>query len=118
MKITLDIPEELVTQLQPFENQISEILALGLMKLNARSESEFEGATEVLEFFSKLPSPEEVIAFRASEKLQNRIHELLDINRTNGLTADEQKEWQQYEYLEHLVRIAKAKAHAKLKGIS
>lgn len=117
MKITLEISEELATQLQPFENQLPQILELGLTKLN-QSPSEFEGVTEVLEFFAKLPTPEEIIALRASEKLQNRVRELLEKNRTIGLTADEQKEWQQYEHLEHLVRIAKAKAHAKLKGIS
>jgi hypothetical protein len=118
VKITLEISDELATQLQPFENQLPEILELGFTKFSARSQSEFEDATEVLEFFATLPTPDEIIALRASEKLQNRIRELLDKNRAIGLTASEQKEWQQYEYVEHLVRIAKAKAHAKLKGIS
>ncbi|MEH2014970.1 hypothetical protein [Nostoc sp.] len=35
---------------------------------------------------------------------------------TQGLTPVEQQAWEQYQYLEHLVRIAKAKAYLKLKA--
>ncbi len=42
--------------------------------------------------------------------------ELLEKNRTNGLTPSEQREWQQYQYVEHLVRLAKANAVRKLKS--
>ena len=51
-----------------------------------------------------------------STALQDRVEDLLEKNRTVGLTPEEQKEWEQYQYLEHLVRLAKAKAYLKLKG--
>jgi len=35
---------------------------------------------------------------------------LLDKTRNTGLSRDELREWQQYEYIEHLVRLAKARA--------
>jgi len=38
------------------------------------------------------------------------------IETTVGLTAEEERLWQHYEYVEHLVRIAKAKALSKLKA--
>ena len=41
---------------------------------------------------------------------------LLEKNRTTGLTADEEEEWRRYQYLEHLVRLAKAKAALKLQA--
>ena len=34
----------------------------------------------------------------------------LEKNREEGLSPAEEQEWQQYEYLEHLVRMAKARA--------
>ncbi len=37
-------------------------------------------------------------------------------NRKEGLTETEEQEWEQYQYLEHLVRIAKAKALLKLRN--
>lgn len=60
-------------------------------------------------------SPEEIITLRPCETLQAQIDFLLEKNRTQGLTADEEQTWQQYQYLEHMVRIAKARALIKLK---
>lgn len=118
LKITLEIPEALATQLQSIGESLPKILELGIRNLNTQSPSQFAGITEVLEFFASLPTPEEIIAFQASEALSNRIHDLLDKNRTIGLTESEQAEWAQYEYVEHLVRIAKAKAVAMLSSTS
>ena len=110
MEITLDIPDELGQQLQSFENQIPHILELGLRELHASSTTRYEGAAEVLEILAGLPSAEKVLNLRPSEALQNRITGLLEKNRSEGLDSDEQREWSQYEYLEHLVRLAKATA--------
>jgi hypothetical protein len=70
---------------------------------------------EVLDFLATLPPPEEIIALRPSEALQVQISNLLEKNRTQGLTPDEEQNWEQYQYLEHLIRMAKAKAYLKLK---
>lgn len=70
---------------------------------------------EVLEFLATLPTPEEIIALRPSEALQAQISNLLEKNRTQGLTPPEEQVWEQYQYLEHLIRMAKAKAYLKLK---
>lgn len=53
---------------------------------------------------------------RPSPALQARVSALLQKNRTQGLDADEQSEWARYRYLEHLVRLAKARAAMKLKA--
>ncbi|MGK7923293.1 MAG: hypothetical protein AB4080_25170 [Trichodesmium sp.] len=55
-----------------------------------------------------MPSAEEIIALRPSETLQNQINILLEKKRTAELTNEEKKQWKQYQYLEHLVPIAKA----------
>ena len=49
---------------------------------------------------------------RPSASLQAWLKEILEKNRTTGLTENEQQQWEQYEYLEHLVRMAKAKAYS------
>ncbi len=116
MTITLHIPEELATRLRPVENQLPRILELGLRELNAAAQSGYEGAGEVMEVLAGLPAPEEILALRPSSALQERINTLLGKNRNEGLSVAEEQEWEQYQYLEHLVRIAKAKAHLKLKA--
>ena len=115
MQITLELPDELVSQLNPLADKLPQIFELGLRELNASAQSGFSGAAEVLEFLAALPSPEEIIALRPSEALQAQISSLLEKNRNQGLTSVEEQTWQQYQYIEHLVRIAKARALIKIK---
>jgi len=114
--VNFNIPKKLAIRLVPLEDQIPRILELGLRELNAASQSGFDGTAEVLEFLASLPDPEEILALHPSKELQNRISGLLEKNRTTGLIPEQQQEWEQYQYLEHLVRIAKARAYIKLKG--
>lgn len=115
MQITLELPDDLASELGSLADKLPQILQLGLRELNAGAQSGFTGAAEVLEFLATLPSPEAMIALRPSETLQSHINSLLEKYRTQGLTAEEEKIWQQYQYVEHLVRIAKAQALVKLK---
>jgi len=114
MQITLDIPEELVLRLDL--TQLPYILELGLREFHATPTSGFEGLTDVLERLAALPTPEEILALRPSEALQERIDTLLAKNRSEGLSPDEEQEWARYEYLEHLIRIAKTRAHQKVQA--
>ncbi len=68
------------------------------------------------QFLATLPSPEEILAFRASPAVEGRIAELLEKNRGPGLSEAEEREWQTYEYAGHLVRMAKGNAALKLKA--
>lgn len=91
MQITLNLPDDLVAQLSPLEDKLPQILELGLRELNAGTQVGFTGAAEVLEFLATLPSPEEIVALRPSETLKAQINYLLEKNRIQGLTADEEQ---------------------------
>ena len=91
-------------------------LELGLRLLQANSTPGFSGETEILEFLAGLPTPEEIIKLRPSDILQARIEELLDKNRSHELTPAEQQEWERYQLLEHIIRLAKAKALGRLRS--
>jgi hypothetical protein len=116
MDITLKIPEELATELRTVETDLPQILALGIREWRARREPGFTGMADILATLASLPTPEEVLALRPSAALQERIEDLLDRNRSGGLSPEEQREWEQYQYVEHLVRLAKARAALKLKS--
>ena len=118
MQIKVEIPDELAFRLSPLQDQLPQILELGLREWNAIGQSGFSGLAEVLEFLANLPSSEEILALKPSETLQQQITSLLEKNRTVGLTIEEERLWQQYEYIEHLVRMAKAKALLNLKALS
>lgn len=114
MRVTLDIPEDLAERLQSLQDQLPQILDLGIRELSVTAQPGFAGAADVLEFLAGLPSSEQILALRPSEAFQTKITAILDKNRTQGLTSEDELFWEQYQYLEHLVRMAKARALLKL----
>ena len=116
MEMTLKIPEELASRLLPLEDELPRILELGLRELQTAGQSDFAGLADVIERLADLPTPEDVLTLRPSGALQARITALLEKNRGKGLTSEEEREWAHYEYLEHVVRLAKASAALKLRA--
>jgi hypothetical protein len=114
MKITLDIPEELLSQLDAIEQPIPDVLKRGLHELAVRPQTGFTGFSEVLEFLADLPTTEEILALRPSAVLQSEIDRRAEKYQSDDLTPQEQQLWQQYEYLEHVISMAKAKAYLRL----
>lgn len=115
MPISVTLPDELASQVRLYADDLPQILALGLREWNARQEPGFAGLSSVLETLARLPAPEEVLALRPSPAVQARLEELLQKSRGGELTPDERQEWDRYQYVEHLVRLAKAQAVLKLK---
>ena len=69
---------------------------------------------EVVEFIAAGTSPGNVIAFQPSEAAKQRVADLIYREKTTGLTPDEKSELDHYMQLEHLMRLAKARARRYL----
>ncbi|MGD9588617.1 MAG: hypothetical protein AB7Q37_03945 [Pyrinomonadaceae bacterium] len=65
---------------------------------------------EVVDFIAAGTTPQNVIAFRPSESAQNRVEDLMDREKEGGLSPTERSELDHYLQLEHLMRLAKARA--------
>ncbi|MBK8706206.1 MAG: hypothetical protein IPN33_23335 [Saprospiraceae bacterium] len=68
---------------------------------------------ELAQFLASL-SPRKVLAYKASTKSQMRVNELLEKNKTKGLTEEEKEEMERHMTVEHIVRLAKANALQRL----
>lgn len=112
--ITLSLPDDLASQIRAQEQQLPRILELGLRELNAGGQTGFDGAADVLELLAALPTPEEILKLRPSARLSARVSELIGKSRAGEMTPLDEEDWERYEYLEHLVRMAKAAAQLKL----
>ena len=120
-KLTLDVPDELMQQLQPLRDRLPELLTLLVRAIPSKAEAApLSGAgvtetplayAEVLDFLLTRPTPQEIIAFKVSAVAQARICLLLDKNREEALSATEVAELDVYEQLEHLMILLKAKAY-------
>lgn len=62
--------------------------------------------------------PMKVIQFHASKGAQKRLEELLDKNKEGTLTEDEKNEIERFMTVEHIVRLAKARARQRLAAAS
>ncbi len=69
---------------------------------------------EVVDFLTSEPTPEQILAFRPSEAVQERINYLLDANRNGSLSSIEQGELDEFEEIEHLMRRLKIRVRTKL----
>ena len=65
---------------------------------------------EVVDFIAAGTTPQNVIAFRPSEASQARVEDLLSREKDGELSPAEKSELDHYLQLEHLMRLAKARA--------
>jgi hypothetical protein len=112
--ITLQRAGDLASQIRAQQQQLPRILELGLRELNAGGQSGFDGASDVLELLAALPTPEQILNVRPSPRLSARVKEMIEKSRAGEMTPLDEQDWERYEYLEHLVRMAKAAAQLKL----
>ena len=69
---------------------------------------------EVVEFIAAGTSPQGVIAFEPSAAVKERVGDLIRREKTSNLALDEKSELDHYLELEHLMRLAKARARQHL----
>ena len=65
---------------------------------------------EIIDFIAAGTTPEAVAHFRPSLEAQQRVAELIEREKESGLPAEEKAELDHFVELEHILRMAKAKA--------
>lgn len=73
---------------------------------------------EVVDFIAGGASSREVAEYRPSESTRARVADLVAREKTDGLSADEASELENYLRLEHIMRLAKARARRHLEQVS
>ncbi len=68
---------------------------------------------EVAEFIATR-SPRDVAEFKPSPESRQRVRDLLERQKTTGVSDEEQRELEDYEHLELLMNLAKARARQLL----
>ena len=74
----------------------------------------YNSVYDELAYFLASLSPRRVIAYKASPKSQARVNVLIEKNKISGLSEAENAEMERFMTVEHIVRLAKAKALQKL----
>ncbi|MEN9567889.1 MAG: hypothetical protein RLZZ69_3085 [Cyanobacteriota bacterium] len=69
---------------------------------------------EVIDFIAAGTTPDNIVNFHPSDETKQRVADLIHREKTSGLTRDETSELDHYVQLEHLMRLAKARARKYL----
>ena len=73
-------------------------------------------ASEEVANFIAMTDPAKVLTFRPSEETRQRVSDLIEREKTDGISEEEKRELDYYMQLEHLMRMAKIyarKNHAR-----
>ena len=115
--ITLEVPDDLATQLQCdpalLPGLLQEVVNAKLARVASPATHEASASPvyqEIMDFLATSPTPEALIAFKISEVAQERLEDLLDKHREATLTPDERVELEMYRQLNHLVIRLQARA--------
>ena len=122
--ITLEVPDELAVRLDFLREQVPTFLEQTLNSLlrekygsngNSRPMS-FDSPiySEVLEFLASGPTTRQIAEYKVSPSLQDRVEDLLDKNREEGLTEQERAEMDTYVRVSHIMTLLKIHARKAL----
>jgi hypothetical protein len=68
---------------------------------------------EIIDFIAGGSRPSDVAAFQASREARKRVEELIEREKQEALSPEEASELTRYLQLEHLMRLAKARARSR-----
>jgi hypothetical protein len=115
--ITLEVPDELAAKIDKFRDQLPDLLSAVLMVSASDSgttappslyDRVFE---EMIDFLATGPTTKQIIAHKVSPPVQERLRQLLDKNREEGLTEAENTELDAFQFVDDFMSLLKARAH-------
>ncbi len=66
---------------------------------------------EIVDFIAAGTSPNTIAAYQPSQAAKDRVADLIFREKNENLSVDEKSELDHYMQLEHIMRLAKARAH-------
>jgi hypothetical protein len=69
---------------------------------------------ELVDFLAGGTTASSLVAFRPSDATRERVADLIHREKTSGLSSEETEELNHYLHLEHVMRLAKARARLRL----
>ncbi|GAB2584482.1 hypothetical protein [Spirosoma areae] len=71
---------------------------------------------EFIEFIAAGVTSEQIVNFKPSATSQRRLEELLSLIRSNTISAEERRELDHFNEMEHIMRMAKIRAWKYVEG--
>ena len=72
---------------------------------------------EIIDFLASTPTPEAILAFNPSDRLEQRLSDLLEQNRQETRSAEERGDLDEFLRMNHFMNMLKIRARQKLAGL-
>jgi hypothetical protein len=82
----------------------------GLVKAPGATMEATKSYEEIIDFIAAGSTPEAVVAFHPSDRVQQRVAKLVEGSKDGSISVEEQSELDDYLQLEHIMIMAKARA--------
>lgn len=114
VELTLQVSDSFAKRVQSFGVWSDIILELNLEEF--KNDLVKRAKSDLLKFLTNNPTADEVLDFSLSEKFQNRLDDLLDLNGEITLKSADKKELQEWTRLNHWLVLLAAKASKITRG--
>ena len=111
VQMIMQVSEELAERLRPLSAWLPTVLELSLTGCQTVAAAT---ATEVIQFLSQPPTPQDVLSYHVSERAQTRLQRLLTLNAAGMLGEAEQQELDELQRIEHILIMLKAQVALQL----
>lgn len=112
--VTLDIPDNLIQAVNEIGDQLPVILEMGMSRFAPLSTQAYR---EAISFLTQELAPKEIVNFRFSDEIENRVNELLEKNSAGQLSQAEEVELERLSQLEEQLQLVKAAALANINKV-
>ena|SRR5437870_9251564 len=112
--ITVEVPDDLASKLDAMRDRLPDLLSEAVMLSTSGNDTasslRFSVFEEMIDFLAAGPTPDQIVAYKISARAQERLAELLDKNREEGLSEVENAELDAYEQVDYVMSSLKARA--------
>ncbi|BAY90720.1 hypothetical protein FDUTEX481_07928 [Tolypothrix sp. PCC 7601] len=98
----------------PTNIKINVVNKIKIDKLMTTSVNTAKVYDEIIDFIAAGTTPQSVVNFQLSDLAKGRLEELIYRHKTGELTQEDKRELNHFLTLEHIMTLAKAKAHQYL----
>lgn len=115
VEMTMTVPDRLADRLRPMRIWLPTVLELSLQGFKTPAT---QTASEIIDFLSAGPTPQQVASFMVSPRAQERLRRLLALNEAGLLSEEEQMELDELEKIEHIMVLLKAEVRKNMPEVT
>ena len=106
-ELRIQVPDALAVKIESIQGRLPEVIEAGLGEMSPIPNQVYRA---ILELLIRQPTPKEMMEFAPSPEVQVRVSLLLEKNRQGVLSHAENDELDEYQRINHLVTMMKARA--------